>query len=69
MNVLCLDQKTVLVEQAEDPLAALLDSLGCDVIGCPFDAVIQFGGALTAAQQTCDAREGSSRTFRADDGS
>jgi len=46
MNVLCLDERTVVVEAAEDPLAELLTSLGCDVVRCPFDAVIQFGGSF-----------------------
>jgi glycine amidinotransferase len=46
MNVLSLDEKTVVVEAAEDPFVALLESLGCDVIRCPFDAVIKFGGSF-----------------------
>lgn len=46
MNVLSLDEQTVVVEAAEDPMAELLTSLGFDVVRCPFDAVIQFGGSF-----------------------
>jgi glycine amidinotransferase len=57
MNVLSLDERTVVVEQAEQPLIDLLAELGCDVITCPFDAVFQFGGSFHCA--TVDIRRDS----------
>jgi len=54
MNILCLDEKTAVVEAAEDPIAHLLESLGWDVIRCPFDAVFKFGGSFHCC--TADVR-------------
>lgn len=54
MNVLSLDEKTIVVEAAEDPFVDLLESLGWDVIRCPFDAVIRFGGSFHCC--TADVR-------------
>ena len=62
MNVLCLDEKTVIVEVAEDPTAELLAPLGCDVIRCAFDAPFKFGGSFHCC--TADVRrEGSLRSY------
>ena len=46
MNLLSLDEQTVVIETAEEPLAQLLTSLGYEVIRCPFDRVIRFGGSF-----------------------
>jgi glycine amidinotransferase len=46
MNILMLDQRTVVVEQAETPMIDLMHSLGCEVIPCPFDRVYPFGGGF-----------------------
>ncbi|HEV3185998.1 MAG TPA: amidinotransferase [Xanthobacteraceae bacterium] len=46
MNILMLDERTVVVEQAETPMMELMRSLGCDVIPCPFDRVYPFGGGF-----------------------
>jgi glycine amidinotransferase len=46
MNVLMLDERAAMVEQAERPTIALLESLGCTVIPVPFDRVYGFGGGL-----------------------
>jgi glycine amidinotransferase len=46
MNILMLDQRTVVVEQAETPMIDLMRSLGCEVIPCPFDRVYPFGGGF-----------------------
>jgi glycine amidinotransferase len=46
MNILCLDERTVVVEAAEEPFADQLKGLGFDVIPCPFDAVYAFGGSF-----------------------
>ena len=46
MNILMLDQRTVVVEEAEKPMIDLMRSLGCDVIRCPFDRVYPFGGGF-----------------------
>jgi len=46
MNILMLDQRTVIVEQAETPMMDLLRSLKCEVIPCPFDRVYPFGGGF-----------------------
>jgi glycine amidinotransferase len=46
MNLLMLDERTAMVEQAEQPMIALLEHLGCDVIPVPFDRVYGFGGGL-----------------------
>ena len=41
-----LDERTVVVEAAEQPMMDFLRSLGCDVIPCPFDRVYPFGGGF-----------------------
>jgi glycine amidinotransferase len=46
MNILMLDERTALVEQAEAPMIELMRSLGCDAIPCPFDRVYPFGGGF-----------------------
>ena len=46
MNLLMLDPHTALVEAAERPTIALLESLGCTVIPVAFDQVYGFGGGL-----------------------
>ena len=46
MNILMLDERTAVVEQAETPMIALMRSLGCEVIPCPFDRVYAFGGGF-----------------------
>jgi len=46
MNVLCLDPETVLVEEREEPMIRLLESLGSKVLTCPFSAVYSFGGGI-----------------------
>jgi glycine amidinotransferase len=46
MNVLSLDEHTIVAEAAEEPLAELLTSLGFTVIPVEFDAVFQFGGSF-----------------------
>jgi glycine amidinotransferase len=46
MNILMLDERTVVVEQAETPMIELMRSLGCEVIACPFDRVYPFGGGF-----------------------
>ncbi len=46
MNILMLDERTVIVEQAEKPMIDLLRSLQCAVIPCPFDRVYPFGGGF-----------------------
>jgi len=46
MNILMLDERTVVVEQDEKPIRELMRSLGCEVITCPFDRVYAFGGGF-----------------------
>ena len=46
MNILMLDERTAVVEQAEKPMMELLRALGCEVIPCPFDRVYPFGGGF-----------------------
>jgi glycine amidinotransferase len=46
LNILSLDESTVIVEQAEQPLIDLLSRRGFDVIPCPFDSAIRFGGSF-----------------------
>ena len=46
MNLLMLDPRTAMVEAAEKPTIALLESLGCTVIPVAFDQVYGFGGGL-----------------------
>jgi glycine amidinotransferase len=46
MNILSLDEQTVVVEEAEQPFAELLYSYGFEVLTCPFDAVYRFGGSF-----------------------
>jgi glycine amidinotransferase len=62
MNILMLDERTAVVEQAETPMIELMRSLGCDVILCPFDRVYPFGGGFHCC--TADIhREGSLRSY------
>ena len=62
MNILMLDERTVVVEQAETPMIELMRSLGCEVIPCPFDRVYPFGGGFHCC--TADIRrEGSLRSY------
>jgi glycine amidinotransferase len=46
MNVLSLDPDTVLVEEQEQPIIRLLESLGMTVVTCPFESVYSFGGGF-----------------------
>jgi glycine amidinotransferase len=46
MNILMLDARTVVVEQAEKPMMELMRRLGCEVIPCAFDRVYPFGGGF-----------------------
>lgn len=46
LNILMLDPRTVVVEQAEKPMMELMKKLGCEVVPCPFDAVYPFGGSF-----------------------
>ena len=46
MNILMLDERTVIVEEAEKPMMELMRSLGCEVIPCPFERVYPFGGGF-----------------------
>jgi glycine amidinotransferase len=46
MNILSLDEQTVVVEEAEQPFAELLYSYDFEVLTCPFDAVYKFGGSF-----------------------
>jgi glycine amidinotransferase len=54
MNILMLDEYTVVLEQAETPMMDLMRSLGCEVIPCPFDRVYGFGGGFHCC--TADVR-------------
>jgi glycine amidinotransferase len=46
MNILMLDERTAVVEQAEKPMMELLRALGCEVIPVAFDRVYPFGGGF-----------------------
>ena len=46
MNVLVLDPQTVIVEEAEYPLANFLEGYGFRAIRVPFDKVYKFGGGF-----------------------
>ena len=46
MNILSLDEQTVVVEEAEQAFAELLYSHDFEVLLCPFDAVYKFGGSF-----------------------
>jgi glycine amidinotransferase len=46
MNILMLDPRTVIIEEAEKPMMELMRKLGCEVIPCPFDRVYPFGGGF-----------------------
>ena len=62
MNILMLDERTAVVEQAETPMINLMRSLGCEVIPCPFDRVYPFGGGFHCC--TVDIRrEGGLRSY------
>jgi glycine amidinotransferase len=62
MNILMLDPRTAIVEQAERPMMELLRSLGCEVIPCAFDRVYPFGGGFHCC--TADIyREGTLQSY------
>jgi glycine amidinotransferase len=62
MNILMLDERTAVVEAAEAPMIALMRSLGCEVIPCPFDRVYPFGGGFHCC--TVDIRrEGTLKSY------
>ncbi len=62
MNILMLDEHTVVVEQAETPMMELMRSLKCEVIPCPFDRVYPFGGGFHCC--TADIRrEGTLQSY------
>jgi glycine amidinotransferase len=46
LNILMLDERTAVVEEAETPMIDLLRTLGVDVVACPFDRVYGFGGGF-----------------------
>lgn len=62
MNVLMLDPATAVVERAEVPTIALLESLGCEVIACAFDAVYPLGGGFHCCT-TDIRRDGSLQSY------
>ncbi|MDB5070502.1 MAG: hypothetical protein JWM87_1613, partial [Candidatus Eremiobacteraeota bacterium] len=62
MNVLMLDEHTAVVERAEKPMIALLESLGCEVIPCAFDRVYPFGGSFHCCT-TDIRRDGALRSY------
>ena len=62
MNILMLDERTVVVEQTEKPMMDLMRSLNCEVIPCPFDRVYPFGGGFHCC--TADIRrDGTLRSY------
>jgi glycine amidinotransferase len=62
MNILMLDERTVVVERDEKPMINLMRSLGCEVIACSFDLVYAFGGGFHCC--TADIRrEGVLRSY------
>ena len=62
MNILMLDERTAVVEATEAPMIALMCSLGCEVIPCPFDRVYPFGGGFHCC--TVDIRrEGTLKSY------
>lgn len=46
LNILSLDENTVVVEASETPLIAELERYGFDVVACPFRSVLRFGGSF-----------------------
>lgn len=62
MNVLMLDEHTAVVERAEQPTIALLQSLGCEVLTCELDAVYPLGGGFHCCT-TDIRRDGELRSY------
>jgi glycine amidinotransferase len=54
LNILMLDERTVVIEREEKPMIDLMRSLGCEVIPCEFDRVYGFGGGFHCC--TADVR-------------
>lgn len=46
MNVFSVNEKTVVVEEREEPFIKQLEKLGLQVIPCPFTNVYKFGGSF-----------------------
>jgi glycine amidinotransferase len=62
MNILMLDERTVIVEHSEKPMIDLMRSLKCEVIPCAFDRVYPFGGSFHCC--TADiSREGTLQSY------
>ena len=64
MNFLMLDERTVVVEAAEAPIATLMRSLGCEVTRVRSIAFMRSVAAFTAARQIFGATASCSLTFR-----
>ena len=54
MNILSLDEKTVIVEEQEQPLIDALNEWGFDTLPIPFRNFYPFGGSVHCA--TADIR-------------
>lgn len=46
MNTISIDEERIIVEEEEEPIIRLLESLGSKVITCPFGNVYKFGGGF-----------------------
>eukprot|EP00919_Chromeraceae_sp_WS-2016_P024973 GHVR01059071.1.p3 GENE.GHVR01059071.1~~GHVR01059071.1.p3 ORF type:complete len:363 (-),score=63.08 GHVR01059071.1:6246-7334(-) len=46
MNILCINDKKIIVEEKEEAMIKLLESLDFEVLTCPFDKVYKFGGGF-----------------------
>jgi glycine amidinotransferase len=46
MNVFCIDENTIIVEEREEPMIKQLEKFGFEVIACPFSNVYKFGGSF-----------------------
>jgi glycine amidinotransferase len=62
MNVLILDPQTIVIEEAEEPLARFLEGLSFEVLRVPFNEVYAFGGGFHCC--TADLhREGTLQSY------
>jgi glycine amidinotransferase len=68
MNILNLDEETIICEEQEEPMLAFLESLGFRVLALPFRDVYSFGGSFHCATVDIRRRGGLQSYFPALDG-
>ena len=64
MNLLSIDENTVIVEENEKDLHVLLEKLGFETIKIPFRNVFEFGGSIHCSTWDIEREDSSEDFFR-----